>query len=189
MQSARYVYIMIAVMALMPILYFGLRAALRRRKQKQQRRFTTYMVAVIVGCLLAVAACAGLYTYSVNHLPMLVMERAVRMIIGQDSLQGQPYMMEAAAIDLEGLEDSLWKGAMVSLPKKVMEDDEGRQIYPVKVEKDGIIGMFVFRLSVEEDGNAIIPAVVESIEYITPDQVEERIGGKMTYFITSVIPE
>jgi hypothetical protein len=186
MQSARYVYTMIGVMALLPILYFGLRAAFHRKKQ-DRRRFILYLAATVAGCLLAVAACWGLYAYSINHLPMLVMERAAREAIDRGSLQGEPYMIEGASIQLEGLEGDAWKGAMVSMPKKVMEDDQGRQIYPVKVEKDGVIGIFLFRLSVDEDGDARIPAVVESVEYIAPDQVEERIGAKMTYFDTGVI--
>ena len=168
MHSARTVYLIIGVMALMPILYFGLRAALKRRKLGQRRVFTGYVAATAAGCVLAVAAIFGLYRYSVNSLPLLVMERAVRDA-ASGSIAGQAYLAEGAQ------------------PKKVMQDGEGRQLYPVQVELGDRACILLFRLA-EENGEALVPARVESVEYIAPEDVEEKIGGKMTYFDTSRLP-
>lgn len=99
MQSARIVYIIIGVMALMPIIYFGLRAALKRKKLGEQKRYITYMAMTAVGCVLAIAAAFGLYQYSLNSLPMLVMERTVRTVASQGNMQGSPLLSQGASVD------------------------------------------------------------------------------------------
>ena len=186
MHSARTVYLIIGVMALMPILYFGLRAALKRRKLGPRRVFTGYVAATAAGCVLAVAAIFGLYRYSVNSLPLLVMERAVRDA-ASGSIAGQAYLAEGAQVETSGFDGQGWSGAMVRMPKKVMQDGEGRQLYPVQVELGDRACILLFRLA-EENGEALVPARVESVEYIAPEDVEEKIGGKMTYFDTSRLP-
>lgn len=103
MHSARTVYLIIGVMALMPILYFGLRAALKRRKLGQGKVFAGYVAAMVAGCVLAVAAVLGLYRYSVNSLPLLVMERAVRDAAA-GNLAGQAYLAEGAQVETAGFD-------------------------------------------------------------------------------------
>lgn len=186
MHSARTVYLIIGVMALMPILYFGLRAAFKRRKLGQGKVFAGYVAATVAGCVLAVAAVLGLYRYSVNSLPLLVMERAVRDAAA-GNLAGQAYLAEGAQVETAGFDAQSWSGAMICMPKKVMQDDEGRQLYPVQVELDERACIMLFRLA-EQNGEAVVPAQIESVEYVAPEDVEEKIGGKMTYFDTSRLP-
>ena len=186
MHSARTVYLIIGVMALMPILYFGLRAAFKRRKLGQHKVFTGYVAATVAGCVLAVAAVFGLYRYSVNNLPLLVMERAVRDAAG-GNIAGQAYLAENAQVQIDGFDAQSWSGAMICMPKKVMQDDTGRQLYPVQVELGDRACIMLFRLT-EENGEAAVPAKIESVEYVAPEDVEEKVGGKMTYFDTSLLP-
>ena len=187
MQSAVKVYLIIGVMALMPILYFGLRAAFKYKNEETMKRFRQGVILTIVGLVLAEAAVFGLYAYTVNNLPMLVMERAVRdAAAGQ--LEGQAYLAEGAQVDMEGFAGADWSGAMIALPKKVMTDDEGRQLFPARVQKeDETCCVVLFRLSEDAAGETLVPARIEAMEYVAPEEVEEKIGGKMTYFNTSAL--
>ena len=89
---------------------------------------------------------------------------------------------------MAGFNGAEWSGAMIALPKKVMEDEEGRQLFPARVEKaDETACIILFRLTEDAEGETVVPARIESMEYIAPEDVEEKIGGKMTYFNTSAL--
>ena len=187
MLSSVKVYLIIGVMVLMPILYFGLRAAFRYKHEETMKRFKQGIILTIVGLVLAEAAVFGLYSYTVNNLPMLVMERAVRDAAA-GTLEGKNYLAEGAVVDAEGFSGADWSGAMIAMPKKVMEDEEGHQLFPVRLETaDEISCVLLFRLSEDAEGETAVPARIESMEYIAPEEIEEKIGVKMTYFDTSAL--
>jgi len=187
MQSAIKVYLIIGVMVLMPILYFGLRAAFKYKNEETKKRFYRGVILTLVGLLIAEAAVFGLYSYTVANLPMLIMERAVRDAAA-GTLEGKEYLAEGAAVDVEGFDGAQWSGAMIALPKKVMEDEDGHQLFPARLEKeDETTCVILFRLTEDDAGETVVPARIESMEYIAPEEIEEKIGGKMTYFDTSAL--
>ena len=60
------------------------------------------------------------------------------------------------------------------------------RLYPVQVELGDRACIMLFRLT-EENGEAAVPAKIESVEYVAPEDVEEKVGGKMTYFDTCLL--
>ncbi|NLG37199.1 MAG: hypothetical protein GX549_04225 [Clostridiales bacterium] len=142
MHASRVVYIVIFLMACLPILYFTLRGAGRKSRSKR----AALLAAALAGVAAAGFISFGLWRYTIDTQPALVAQRFAQSLtaaLGETSAAEHIARMERAGLLTDGgaasqehtlgaLRDAGWpEGSAMRISKKAAQDERGDTWYLV----------------------------------------------------------